>query len=244
MLQQPAIDVNLADLSGNTPLHACADADNVEGLRLLLAHPAMTSLNARNGDGMTPLMFAIGQEAVGCVRELVQVDGVDLDTRDNTGLTLEEVAVEIGAKEVQEVLKVARRRREREEEVAALRRSHEERLQELLQQNEERVERQMRENEERLERMARENEERVAGLIQANEAAEAEVRARHQLEELRTPRPTSSSAPECPVGILELEFDPPCCVLQVCLEEMRPPANIFQCENGHLVCGGCRWVPA
>ena len=206
MLQQAAIDVNLADLGGNTPLHACVDADNVEGLRLLLAHHAMASLNARNGDGMTPLMFAIGQEAVGCVRELVQVEGVDLDTRDDTGLTLEEVAEEIGAKEVREVLKVARRRKEREEEVAAIRRSHEERLQELLQQNEERVERQIRENEERLERMARENEERGAGLIRAHEAVEAEVEARHQLEDMRAPRPNSSSAPECPVGIFILTF--------------------------------------
>ena len=26
----------------------------------------------------------------------------------------------------------------------------------------------------------------------------------------------------------------------ICLEEMRPPRRIFQCSNGHAVCGECR----
>ena len=26
----------------------------------------------------------------------------------------------------------------------------------------------------------------------------------------------------------------------ICLEEMKPPTQIFNCNNGHLVCGGCR----
>ena len=26
----------------------------------------------------------------------------------------------------------------------------------------------------------------------------------------------------------------------ICLEEMRPPTQIFNCNNGHLVCGECR----
>ena len=29
----------------------------------------------------------------------------------------------------------------------------------------------------------------------------------------------------------------------VCLEEMRPPARIFQCSRGHALCGGCRARP-
>ena len=26
----------------------------------------------------------------------------------------------------------------------------------------------------------------------------------------------------------------------ICLEEMRPPRRIFQCSNGHVICGSCR----
>ena len=29
----------------------------------------------------------------------------------------------------------------------------------------------------------------------------------------------------------------------MCLEEMRPPARIFQCSRGHALCGGCRARP-
>ena len=38
----------------------------------------------------------------------------------------------------------------------------------------------------------------------------------------RTPPPPH--APECPV----------------CLEEMPPPMNIYNCPNGHFVCGNCK----
>ena len=51
--------------------------------------------------------------------------------------------------------------------------------------------------------------------------------------------------PECPVRVLwniwHGSYETiPCTILQVCLEEMAPPTNIFQCTNGHLVCAQCR----
>ena len=109
MLQQATIDVNLADLSGNTPLHACADADNVEGLRLLLAHPGMGSLDTRDAGGRTPLMLAVSKGSLACARELVGVEGVDLDTRDGQGRSLEEVARARGSAEVERLIRDARR---------------------------------------------------------------------------------------------------------------------------------------
>ena len=39
-------------------------------------------------------------------------------------------------------------------------------------------------------------------------------------------------------GLLEKEFE-----CSVCLEEMRPPAKIFQCRNGHVMCGECAEHP-
>ncbi len=40
-----------------------------------------------------------------------------------------------------------------------------------------------------------------------------------------------------PAG-LEKDFE-----CSVCLEEMRPPARIFQCRNGHVMCGDCAEHP-
>ena len=92
LLQQPGIDVNCRDRWGQTALHYSVTGDNPEGLRLLLAHPGMGSINTRDNDGDTPLMAAIRRGRLSCVIELVRVSGVDLDTRDDEGRSLEEVA--------------------------------------------------------------------------------------------------------------------------------------------------------
>ena len=91
LLQYPGVDVNCRDTDGWTALHYSVYSDNLEGLRLLLAHPGMRSLNTRAGAG-TPLMWAVLRGSLSCVRELVGVEGVDLDTRDGQGRSLEEVA--------------------------------------------------------------------------------------------------------------------------------------------------------
>ena len=52
-------------------------------------------------------------------------------------------------------------------------------------------------------------------------------RKRYDLEKAMCSRlklPCTSKTPECPV----------------CLEEMKPPTQIFHCHNGHLVCAECR----
>ena len=90
LLSQPSLNVNSTTSIGATALHlACP---NVTGLRLLLADPRLTSINARDGFGNTPLMWAVSDGSVECVRELVMVEGVDLETRDDDGTSLEQVA--------------------------------------------------------------------------------------------------------------------------------------------------------
>ena len=91
LLCQPSLDMNLSDSDGHTALH-CAHS-NVTGLRLLLADPRLTtSINARGWCGQTPLMTAMWNGSVEVVRELVRVEGVDLETRDDQGSNLEQVA--------------------------------------------------------------------------------------------------------------------------------------------------------
>jgi len=92
LLQYPGVDVNCQTTGGVTALHCSVHSDNLEGLRLLLASHGMRSLNTRTVDGCTPLMWAVHLGSLSCVRELVGVEGVDLDTRDGQGRSLEEVA--------------------------------------------------------------------------------------------------------------------------------------------------------
>ena len=96
LLSQPSLDVNTSNSGGNTALHWATS--NVTGLRLLLAHPRLNSINARGWprSGETPLMRAVGCGSVEAVRELVRVEGVDLETRDDLGRSLEMVAWEEG----------------------------------------------------------------------------------------------------------------------------------------------------
>ena len=90
LLSQPSLDVNTSASNGSTALHCTSS--NVTGLRLLLADPRLTSINARGYLGRTPLMRAVMCGSVEVVRELVRVEGVDLETRDDRGRSLEEVA--------------------------------------------------------------------------------------------------------------------------------------------------------
>ena len=95
LLQQAAIDVNYQSSGGSTALHCCVISDNIEGLRLLLAHPGV-SLNVRGKwgviSGCTPLMMAVLEGRINCIRELVREEGIDLETTDDRQRTLEQVA--------------------------------------------------------------------------------------------------------------------------------------------------------
>jgi len=113
LLQYPGVDVNCQDIWGTTALHYSVPNDNLEGLRLLLAHPGMRSLNTRAGGGWTPLMTAVCRGSLSCVRELVGEEGVDLDTRDGQGRSLQEVARKDQRQDILDILQAARQRQER-----------------------------------------------------------------------------------------------------------------------------------
>ena len=87
--------MNSSASNGDTALHWAYS--NVTGLRLLLADARLTtSINARGWSGQTPLMVAVWFGSVEVVRELVRVEGVDLETRDGRGWSLEQVATQRG----------------------------------------------------------------------------------------------------------------------------------------------------
>ena len=94
LLKQPLLDINRSASNGTRAAHCACVNDNVTGLRMLLRDPMLISANKRGPEGgQSPLMMAVVRGSVDCVREMVRVEGVDLDEgRDRKGKSLEEVA--------------------------------------------------------------------------------------------------------------------------------------------------------
>ena len=133
----------------------------------------------------------------------------------------------------------------------ALRKNKEEEVR-IDKENKERLDKVKRENKRREERMRQENKLRMVAVLQENALLEEKLLAKLQREdEARETAANQNSngrtAPECPVSEInhyhifpKISLSQNC--IQVCLEEMIPPRKIFQCRNGHLLCGTCRFV--
>ena len=68
---------------------------DIEGLKLLLSHPSLTSLTLNrkdNENGDTPVMWAVKMNRLKHLKVLVADPRVDLDTTDKEGRSLEKVA--------------------------------------------------------------------------------------------------------------------------------------------------------
>ena len=90
LLQQPGIDLDCSNDNGCTAMHFVCMHGRVEVLRMLLAAQSQGSINKRAKQGRTPLMWASKIGQVECVRLMVGVAGVDLETRDAGGKSLED----------------------------------------------------------------------------------------------------------------------------------------------------------
>ena len=105
LLDAPTIDVNSVDTNGRSAVNRAVFFKRIEGLKLLLSQPRLTnlSINKKDIDGNTSVMLAVKQARypVTYLRnrylEVLAADlRVDLDTTDNEGRSLEEVAVAYG----------------------------------------------------------------------------------------------------------------------------------------------------
>ena len=117
LVDHAGLDVNLPDSSGRTALHlACYETFGDAGLvRLLLAHPSLACLNSRDSWGASPIMAAVSSGNMDCFRELARLPGVNLETRNEQGLGLEEVAWQVGwQEEVRREMNTQRWRRSQE----------------------------------------------------------------------------------------------------------------------------------
>ena len=85
-LLQHGSDWNHPDSSNNFPIHYAAGYGWQECIELLLEHGAV--LNAHNMWKVTPITIAMLKNHTGIVRSLLQRDGVDVNGKDDKGMTL------------------------------------------------------------------------------------------------------------------------------------------------------------
>ena len=83
LVQNPAVDVNIASDNGDCALHiASMDDEMGDCLALILAREDLTTVNSQDEDGSTPLMVAIQNRATRCMEVLLSDDRTDPNIRD------------------------------------------------------------------------------------------------------------------------------------------------------------------
>ena len=79
LLEQPNMDLNKTDDLGHSALHYAVVSKNIDGLKLLLADPRLTTTNHKDSLGETPLMSAIINNNKEALLQLVDHPRVNLD---------------------------------------------------------------------------------------------------------------------------------------------------------------------
>jgi ankyrin repeat protein len=222
-------------------------------------------VNIRDNDGITPLMFAVERGYLDCVKKLDGLEGTDFQTKNSQAETL----IEVGRKKkhatvVQYLLErigrvvedVASNNLERmnlrdlaEEidnlkEIEAVMESEKDVIHEKhVKENEKIIKKQELEREQLHARHDEENESmrnKQREELAENERIMFENREKksnleRRLQSRLVPAAATGAA-IAPAGIAPSPEAPKC---PMCIEEMKPPMQICNCRNGHLICGDC-----
>jgi ankyrin repeat protein len=87
LLADPRIDVRKVSALGITPIHLAARQKHKPMILKTLLQDGRADVNARNPRGETPLFTAVIANAHACVKLLLEVEGIDISTANNNGLT-------------------------------------------------------------------------------------------------------------------------------------------------------------
>ena len=278
LLDQPGILVNATNINGDTALHYALYHANEGILRMLLDSPGVNPDVWKRGESL--LMTAMSMAAksphredrrhLKCFRAIALVPGVDLDTRNVDGCSLEDIANEVpiwsgvGA-ELLRIVEEARRKRkekggvgfvrggrggrwegwewERRTEMEAILQKHEMEVR-LSKEVEEEI---LKEAKEKREKVEQEYEHKLSALMKEKETKVDELaqELKEKQEFIGKERQGrfetfTKKMMACRGREMEVAFKPEAPNCPVCFEAMAPPVRIFQCAGGHLVCGNCR----
>ena len=93
LMDQTGLDVNLAACNGWTPLHlACLVGDDRAIIRLG-EHSSLDTVNSEDDEGETLIMLAVWEGNTSVVRIIVKMFGIDLNTTNRWGDSLDDVAM-------------------------------------------------------------------------------------------------------------------------------------------------------
>eukprot|EP00092_Neocalanus_flemingeri_P015605 GFUD01016893.1.p1 GENE.GFUD01016893.1~~GFUD01016893.1.p1 ORF type:complete len:236 (-),score=68.18 GFUD01016893.1:223-930(-) len=106
LLENPDTDVDKANSGGMTPLHMACDLENMPAIHFILKR-SRESLNSQTSSGCTPLMVAASYGKVAAVKAMLEVVGIDLNTKNIRKKSLEDVSK--GHPEILSLLRNARR---------------------------------------------------------------------------------------------------------------------------------------
>ena len=140
--------------------------------------------------------------------------------------------------------------REREEAINTAREESIARLNQFRRENDERERSARDAAEEKEAKLVKESEGRVQKRICEQEALVDVLKKRQRKEEEKAEgahggslptagHPSAPAMPECPVSSTIHNIRVDNCV-EVCFEWLGPPAHVYQCGSGHLVCGDCK----
>merc|ERR1719481_1963658 len=94
LLSTPHLQLGLVDSAGWTGLHWASHWNNVNCIKLFITDIRCTDkvLNMKNNNGESALMFAVSWGNLESVKVLSAAPGIELNTRNNSGDSLDEVA--------------------------------------------------------------------------------------------------------------------------------------------------------
>jgi len=245
LLNISGVNLEHADSLGRTPLYFACYHGLTEIIRIIIPRLTSNNINRRDNYGRSPIMAAVELGKVDSVKEMIKVEEVDLRTVNTDGESLTEVARKNGFLGIFHILqnKVAPERQglsvsvpmllvNMKQAVSVPTSSRQHILSQSVNNHLDTLKDKQETAEETLEykheKQIREAE-KDADILQSiymNQMKERRaLRMKHQTERQR--------------AIAELKSQPRSVECPICLEDMDPPKQIFQCMNGHFICGSC-----
>merc|ERR1719431_2006397 len=104
VMDQKGVDVNKAACNRWTPLHLACLTGDTRAIVRLGEHSNLDTVNTKDDEGETPIMLAVWEGNTDAVKEMINIPGIDLNTTNKWGDTLEDVCRKRGFTDILAIL--------------------------------------------------------------------------------------------------------------------------------------------